>query len=201
MSESLPGAHVLDSHSVPRLKYWIQIARLRPRAAVFYIRALRLAREFGDEWSLISATPPHHLLILIRLAKGRHRVVEVGTGSAWGTVVLALTDPARRIRSFDPFEFGQRSRYLELAGDASERITLYKRPGEQTDNDPVDFLFIDASHSHEGTISEFEAWRPNLEPCALVVFHDYWIPEVASAIAELDLDGREMEGLYVWHNG
>jgi predicted O-methyltransferase YrrM len=176
----------------------LQICRLPPRAAVFYVRALRLARKADDEWSLISATAPHHLLLLLRLARGRRRVVELGTGSAWGTVVLALGDPRRSVRSFDPFDLGGRERYLALAGAARKRITLYPRPGAEPDGESADFVFIDSSHGYEDTVSEFRAWLPHLEPRAIVVFHDYESFEVARAIDSLALDGKNVKGVYVW---
>lgn len=182
------------------MKYWSQVFRLPPRAAVFYVRAIRTARQSGDAWSLRSATPPHHLLLLLRLAKGRKHVVEIGTGSAWGTIVLALADHTRTVRSFDPYEFGHRSTYLALAGRSLSRITLHERPGQQPDGLPTDFLFIDASHSHDGTIAEFQAWLPYLEQDALVAFHDYYLPEVSSAISELGLDGKNVDGVYVWRH-
>ena len=114
-----------------RLRYWLQVCRLPPRAAIFYVRAIRLARRLGDDWSLISATAPHHLSELIRLAKGRHSVVEIGTGSGWTTGVLALVDRQRTIRTFDPYDLGNRDRYLALLGSRRLQITVNKRRGRR----------------------------------------------------------------------
>jgi hypothetical protein len=47
-------------------------------------------------------------------------------------------------------------------------------------------------------VSEFNAWRPLLSPGATVVFHDFDIPAVVSGITAPGLDGRAIEGLYVW---
>jgi predicted O-methyltransferase YrrM len=182
-----------------RLRYWLQVCRLPPRAAIFYVRAIRLARRLGDDWSLISATAPHHLSELIRLAKGRHSVVEIGTGSGWTTGVLALVDRQRTIRTFDPYDLGNRDRYLALLGSRRLQITVNKRRGDEPDDQPADFLFIDSSHDEQATIDEFTAWLPILSPGAVVVFHDYALPAVESAVHKLSIDGQATNGVYVWH--
>src|ERR1039458_8514350 len=156
-----------------RLRYWLQIIRLPPRAAIFYIRALRLAKKHGDGWSLISATAPHHLLMLLRLSRGKKQVVELGTGGGWGSVVLALGHPERTVRTFDPYDHGFRDRYLSLAPkEARQRILLRNQPASEHDGMPADFLFLDSSHNYQDVIDEFNAWLPRLSPGAIVVFHD-----------------------------
>ena len=98
---------------------------LPPRVAIFYSRARRAAARSGDRWSLESATGPRSLALLLRAARGRRRVVEIGTGTAWTTAALALADHKRRVLSFDPTVWPERDRYLRLAGpEAATRIQL-----------------------------------------------------------------------------
>ncbi|HEY7632434.1 MAG TPA: hypothetical protein VH817_17145, partial [Thermoleophilaceae bacterium] len=88
----------------------------------FRRRAGRVARSIGDDFTLLSVTRADELGHLIELARGRRFVVELGTGTAWTTVSLALADSGRRVVSFDPTVWDTRERYLELAGSARERI-------------------------------------------------------------------------------
>jgi len=183
------------------------LLRLPPRVALFYSRARRSAARAGDEWSLGSATGPESLSVILRLARGRRRVVEIGTGTAWTTVALALADRERRVLSFDPEVRPDRERYLELAGlDAVARIELVARGGEDgPGNRPwrPDMLFVDGSHERELTIRTFESWQPVLAPGAIVVFHDFGnpaYPGVTEAIRALGLEGEAVGDVFVWRS-
>lgn len=181
------------------------LLRLPPRVAIFYSRARRSAARCGDDWSLQSATGPESLAQLLRLARGRRRVVEIGTGTAWTTAALALADRERRLLSFDPKVWPERERYLRLAGpDAAGRIELVEGGGEDgpagRDFAP-DMLFVDGSHERELTIRTVESWRPALAPGALVAFHDWENPKypgVSEAIRALGLDGEAVGDVFVW---
>jgi predicted O-methyltransferase YrrM len=178
---------------------------LPPRVAWFYFRARHGAARAGDDWSLESATKPESLSLLLRLARGRRAVVEIGTGTAWTTAALALADRRRRIVSYDPFVRPERDRYLELAGrDASARIELIESGGEvgpPPEGPAPDFVFVDGSHERELTIRTFEAWRDALAPGGVIAFHDYGnelYPGVTEAIEQLGLEGRVERDVFVW---
>ena len=123
-------------------------------------------------------------------------MVELGTGTAWATVALAIADPDRTIESWDPVVREQRERYVDLGGpDVRRRITFVEGLGEDGPGaaSGVDLLFIDSSHEREPTLAEVAAWRPALAPGALIAFDDYGHPDypgVAEAVAELGADGR-----------
>jgi predicted O-methyltransferase YrrM len=170
----------------------------------FRRRAGRVARSIGDDFTLLSVTRADELGHLIELARGRRFVVELGTGTAWTTVSLALADSGRRVVSFDPTVWDTRERYLELAGSARERISLVQQPGEagpRPGDPPAELLFVDSSHDREQTLAEFGAWRDALAPGAVVAFHDYdepAYPGVTEAVRELGLDGEVFGHLFVW---
>jgi predicted O-methyltransferase YrrM len=175
------------------------------RVVLFYLRARRHARRSGDRFSLASAARPHELAALLSLARGRDAVVELGTGTAWSAIALALDDRARRIVSYDPSVRPERIAYLRLAGaDARERIELRAEPdtrGAHLGDAPPQLLFIDSEHAREPVLRAFAAWRDTLAPEAVVVFHDYRHPKypgVREAVVELGLDGSERGGLFVW---
>src|SRR5207248_1538653 len=138
------------------------------------------------------------------LARGRRFVVELGTGTAWTTVSLALPDSARSVVSYDPVVWDTRQRYLDLAGSARDRITLVQHPGEagpRPGDPPAELLFIDSSHDREQTLAEFAGWRDALAPGAVVAFHDYdepAYPGVTEAVRELGLEGEVFGHLFIW---
>ena len=182
-----------------------RLLRLPPRVALFYFRARRAAARHGDQWSLKSATGPESLTAILRLARGRRSVVEVGTGTAWTTAGLALADRRRTVLSFDPVVWPERERYLRIAGrDAASRIELVEGGGEAGPaGRPIrpDMMFIDGSHERELTVRTFEAWRTAFAPGAIVAFHDYenpLYPGVTEAIRELGLDGEVVRDVFVW---
>jgi Methyltransferase domain len=183
------------------------LLRFPPEVRRFYVRAIFASLRQRDRWSLVSAAHPSGLARLLELARGRETVFELGTGSAWTAISLALADPSRRIVSYDPYDRGGRGRYLALVGQTvRDRIELRARPGE-SGPDPgerVEMLFLDSSHQREETLSSFHAWRNALLPDGIVAFHDYDHPEypgVREAIEELGLDGEAHDGLFVWRNG
>jgi predicted O-methyltransferase YrrM len=179
---------------------------LPPRVAWFYARAHVLARRRGDAYSLIAPTRPEDLSPLLRLAKGRRYVVELGTATAWTAIALALADRDREVVSYDPRPHPLRVWYLNRAGArAIARIHLRSLPGQSgpADGDPpAELLFIDiGGHTREDTVVAFLAWRDSLAPGAVVAFHDYGphSPGVAEAVAQLGLRGHVAgQSLFVW---
>ncbi len=187
------------------LRLALSLRVLPARVALFYWRARRKARRDGDSFSLASAARPAELAELLALARGRRAVVELGTGTAWSAIALALDDPARRVVSYDPCVRSGREVYLDLAGrGARERIELREEPdsnGPHAGDAPVEVLFIDSQHEREPVVGAFRAWRDALAPNAVVVFHDYGHPDypgVAQGITDLGLSGEESGGLFVW---
>ncbi|HEX4482212.1 MAG TPA: class I SAM-dependent methyltransferase [Solirubrobacteraceae bacterium] len=180
--------------------------RVLPRGvARFYWRAWRHALRDDDRFSIASAARPAELAQLLALARGRRAVVELGTGTAWSAIALALEDDARRIVSYDPSVRAERHAYLALAGSAARaRIELRAEPdsaGPHAGDAAVELLFIDSEHEREPVLAAFAAWRDALAPGAVVVFHDYAHPQypgVREAVGELSLSGQEVGGVFVW---
>jgi predicted O-methyltransferase YrrM len=173
--------------------------------ARFFWRARRHARRSGDDFSLLSPARPAELAELLALAHGRSAVVELGTGTAWSAIALALGDPARRIISCDPIVRVEREAYLQLAGAAVRaRIELRAEPddvGPRLGDPPVQLLFIDSSHERQPTAAAFRAWRGALALDAIVVFHDHGNPDypgVREAVEDLELAGETRGSMFVW---
>lgn len=178
---------------------------LPPRVAWFHARALALAVRAGDAFALQSATRPADVALILRLARGRRRVVELGTATGWTTAALLLADPQRRVESYDPVVQANRDRYLGLLpAKARARARLVQAPGAEgaaEAQDGVELLFVDSTHERAGTVAEVEAWRPRLATGALVVLHDYEnpaFPGVHEAVVDLGLAGDVHGGCFVW---
>ena len=176
---------------------------LPPRVARFYFRARRTAARSGDSFSLPSVTRPHDLALLIDLARGRREVVEVGTGTAWTAIALALADRRRRVTTYDPVARPEREHYLALVPDSVRaRIEFVEAGGEAGPRGTrPGLLFVDSSHEREETVATFRAWEPALPPGAVVAFHDYGeedYPGVTKAVGELGLEGEVHGPLFVW---
>ncbi len=177
-----------------------------PRVLWFQWRARQFAWRNGDLFSIHSVTRPGDMRALLELATGSRRVVELGTGTAWTAITLALDDPNRRVVTYDipdlSRDVGPRH-YLQLVGsDVRDRIELIVAPGSTgpRDEEPVDFLYIDSSHEREQTIEEVLVWRAQLRPGALVIFDDYTnpaFPGVREATEQLGLGGEQRGELFI----
>jgi predicted O-methyltransferase YrrM len=177
---------------------------LPPRVALFFLRARRYANHHSDHFTLASAIRPGELAVLLRLGRGRRAVVELGTGTAWSTIALALDEAARRVVTYDPCARPERDMYLECARPSvRSRIEFRDEPDTNgpREGESVELLFIDSEHYRESVLAAFNAWRDSLAPGAAVAFHDYdhpSYPGVREAIDELGLEGQLHGHLFVW---
>jgi predicted O-methyltransferase YrrM len=178
---------------------------LPPRIALFYVGALALAVLTRDRFSLISATRPEDLEKLLRLAGDASAIAEIGTGTGWSAIALALADRRRHVISFD-VEPRHAPRYARLVPrSVRERVEFVLAPGAEAAQNAsaVDFVFIDSSHELDETVETFEAWRPKLTSGGVVAFHDYGdplYPGVEQAVAQLGLAGRADGDVYIWRS-
>jgi predicted O-methyltransferase YrrM len=196
--------HILAPRQLIReLRYLLRLRVLPARVARFQWRAHRLASRMGDRFSLISATRPDDLAVLLALACNRHRIVELGTGTGWTALALALDDPMREVVTYDPIERPERRLYLDLTKpDVRARVTCVVAAGNRgpSTSDAVDLLYIDSAHDRRETIEELRAWNRVLAPGALIVFDDFTHPDfpgVGEAVRELELPGTQHGTLFV----
>jgi len=66
--------------------------------------------------------------------------------------------------------------------------------------EPVGLLFVDAVHTYEAVLADFDAWHPHLREGSLVCFHDYGretFPGVTEAVDELTTHDGPLELLEV----
>ncbi|HST56223.1 MAG TPA: methyltransferase domain-containing protein [Solirubrobacteraceae bacterium] len=189
------------------LSFLVALRALPPRVALFQLSARRVALRIGDRFSLVSTTRPRDLATLMGLARGRRYVVELGTGTAWTTISLALADRRRTVVGYDPVERSERELYLQLTNSSvRNRIELIVAPGVDgtSHHRMVDLLYIDSSHGRGETIREVRAWQPFLADGALLVLDDFThplYPGVREAVTELRLSGEQRGALFVHRVG
>lgn len=185
------------------IRFLAELRFLPLKVALFQWRAWRLAWRVDDGFSQVSATRPRRLATLLKAARGRQRVVELGTGTGWTTISLALADRERVVLSYDPVERCERERYLRLVSQGTRRrLTFVDASGDEgpRDHEMVDLLYIDSSHDRDETVREVQVWRSVLGEDSLVVFDDFAHPEypgVEEAVRCLGLEGEQHQGLFV----
>lgn len=178
----------------------------RPRVLWFQWRAMRVARRTNDLFSIVSVTRPGDTRVLLELAEGRRRIVELGTATAWTAITLALDDPERHVVTYDPIRRPEAEAYLALVGrDIRRRIDFVVASGSigPRDGRPVELLYIDSTHGREATIQEMSVWRPHLSDGALVLFDDYTNPDfpgVREAVQQLGLEGVRRGKLFIYEH-
>lgn len=198
-----PDPRARLQRELAELRWAARLWGLPPRVAWFLWRARRLAWRTRDLFSLASATRPADLRVLLKLARGCRRVVELGTATSWTSIALALADPSREVMTYDIHEREEPGRYLSLVDPLVRgRIELVIAAGSSGPRDqlPVDLLYVDSSHQRAETIAEVLAWRRVLRPGALIVFDDFThphFPGVRQAIAHLELDGDQRGTLFI----
>ena len=204
MHASLAGAVRIARGAVHLARRMAALRGLPPAVALFHARAHRVATRTEDVFSRESAARPYELRQLLDLADGHETVVELGTGTAWTAIALALAHPGRRVVTYDPIVRPERERYLALVRPSvRERIDMVAEPGEAATPTPgsVGFVFVDSAHDHASTVATVHAWRSALRPGGVMAFHDFdhpdW-PGVREATETLGLRGDVVGGLFVW---
>jgi hypothetical protein len=182
MSYTVSGEHPRLQRLAVDLRYLVKLRAVPLRVAWFEWRARRLASSTGDQFSLVSATRPDDLAVLLK---------------------LALADAEREVITYDPICRPERERYVALAGRrVQDQITFVNQPGSigPREDCATDMLYIDSSHERQATIEELRAWRSVLLPGAIVVLDDFTHPEfpgVREAVRELGLTGSQHGTLFV----
>jgi predicted O-methyltransferase YrrM len=171
------------------------------QAVAFFDGAIRRAES--DTRGRYIMTKHDDYAFLLRLASGRKRCVELGTGIGTTALGLAVADETREVWTYDPFP-RDLTRYTELVPElVRRRVHFVGERGDAPSAPPshVDFLFIDSSHARDEVVSEFRAWLPQLADDVVVAFHDYspvW-PGVMQAVDEdLRLTGDVHADVFVW---
>jgi predicted O-methyltransferase YrrM len=125
--------------------------------------------------------------------------------------LLAIdTRPTGRFREWSPFQLVRRGfavgsqRVNLLMGRDSHNETTLQHVATLLEDRPIEFLFIDGDHSHDGVLQDFRMYSPLVAPGGLIAFHDIssnsaeWTKGVASFwrefSAQYETEERVVEG-------
>jgi predicted O-methyltransferase YrrM len=189
-------------------RHWL--ARIEARRTQLPAMLTRSRDSVGHHGRLLEETtravrwmsiPPVWGRLLLRLVRelGARSCLELGTGfglsAAYQAAALELNGEGRLV-SFDQEEL------MEIASAGLDGLGLAARVGlvggriertltnELSRGGPVDFAFLDADHTEEGTLSAFDAIVPYLAGEAVVVLDDIgWTGEMQRAWAAVQ--GRD----------
>ena len=145
--------------------------------------------------------PQRRELYLDHQVKLNHWTVGVEVGVRHGRVLFHLLDNNPNLKMYavdcDITQFYNESvqsrygsRLVVLAGESSEQA--------QHITEPLDFCFIDASHSTKGVVRDINAYGPRLKTPRGMIGHDADFPAVQQALAICGVE-FEVGPDNVWH--
>ena len=74
-------------------------------------------------------------------------------------------------------------------GPWSDLIYIHKttslEASKEFDDDYFNFVFIDGDHSYKAVLQDIKAWYPKIKECGIIGGHDWHLPEVRTAFAEV----------------
>lgn len=129
---------------------------------------------------------------LYRAAKGRGRIVEIGSFRGKSAVLLASgsEDVGGRLLCIDPHINAtgmEKTRFSKADHDAfmatierhgvAARVTKWIKTSAEAlaayDGEAIDLLWIDGDHSYEGVKFDLSAWKKHVRVGGLIAAHDY----------------------------
>jgi len=177
------------------------LTRFRPP-----LSAERLARIAIEERGAIQKHGELRALLELIAVKPPTRLLEVGTaagGALWAFCQVAHNDALivcldlpdgpfgggwseAQLRRFPNFCRGAQ-RVVALPLDSHDPASV-RRVRDAVDDEPLDFLFIDADHRYESVKRDFEMYSPLVAPGGLIALHDI--------LPNSDYQGSEVELLW-----
>lgn len=132
------------------------------------------------------------LYTLAKRCSGRGAIVEIGSWRGRSTICLALGSKAGagvRVFSIDRHTegtFGDFTRNLETAGVADLVTPIRSRSLDavETFSEPIELLFVDASHVYDEVRADFERWVPKLVDGGVLALHDTTFFDGPKRVAE-----------------
>jgi predicted O-methyltransferase YrrM len=147
--------------------------------------AIRDGVNIGHSGGGISLSEVAFLEDLGRVYRPR-RIFAIGCSFGWSTIALAKAMPGARVTAIDiGLGMGKDGLALtnRIAGENRLAVTavLGASPGDVPKivaahlDGPVDLVFIDADHTDEAQLADFEGIVPHCAPDAVYLFHDVMV--------------------------
>ena len=137
-----------------------------------------------------------YLIETLGAARPAKRVFGIGCSFGWSTFALALSNPGAKVVAID-IAHGTSAEGLELTNAIAKRNGLNVKgvlarspegvaPTLAAEFDaPLDLVFIDALHTDEAQLADYEAVRPHLAPDAVVLFHDVFLCSMTASFSAI----------------
>lgn len=198
-----------DLHAFQRWKHvWRQVISIWWSDLPAPVRECEFMKQFWPEGKLLHG----EMNALYNLALGRRVAVDLGTYKGLSAIIFSLAadrvvtyDVYERIHQIDSYadETGHNYRKLHNSeghtlGSVGKTLSQYGNIVAMQDHtahaaarwngEAVDFLFVDADHSYDGTVANIKAWWPHIAPHGLIVLHDNndIHPGVMRVVSELE---------------
>lgn len=200
--------HGNNLHAFERWRHvWKQVERVYWSDLPAAVRECSLMRSFWPEGLLMDGERD----TIRNLSIGKRLAVDLGTFKGLSAVVESLG--ADQVHTFDLFDdvldktitanveeqyetlwnthqhtHASVSKILGRYGNITMQQMDTVAGASLFDDKSIDFLFVDADHSYEGTRDNWKAWYPKLAKGCTLLFHDNneIHPGVMTAVAELD---------------
>lgn len=98
---------------------------------------------------------------------------------------------SNELESYDNWDFGAfEEQVRQVAAHYPGRVTIIQSSTHEAAKEVayLDFVFIDADHSHEGVRADIRDWSPKVREGGLVIGHDWDWPSVRRAAEEAFTD-------------
>ncbi|MGI0060963.1 MAG: class I SAM-dependent methyltransferase [Nitrosotalea sp.] len=152
---------------------------------------------YSDTWQHIPT------LYLLCMMKKPMAILELGfrTGNTALPLLYAAQQYGGHVYSVDIEEWPEVGNFFDNKKSLEQYWTFIKSDDLKLDwNVPVDFIYVDTSHSYEHTMSELKKYEPLLKSGGVMAFHDIFEEEISNAIDDYFKDRKDIHFIRYFNN-
>jgi len=152
---------------------------------------------YSDTWQHM---PTLYLLCLIKKPK---TIVELGcrTGNTTLPMLFAAQQYGGHVYSIDIETWPEIRNFLDNKQSLSDSWTYVESDDIKLEwNKPIDFLFIDTSHTYDHTLKELEKYEPFLSSGGIIAMHDIIVNDVSRAISDYFKNRKDIKFVRYFNN-
>lgn len=145
------------------------------------------------------------IAILIKAAKDKKNILEIGTKYGRTAVLLAMScHPLGKVTSVDINQKYATQTMAVVPPEIRQKITLIESDSKKVDYTtmgPFDMVFIDGDHSFNGVRMDTLNALKNLAPGAAIYWHDYSHLDVLAGLATIPIEKGQIDGYMGYTKG
>lgn len=153
--------------------------------------------SYSDTWQHI---PTLYLLCMLKKPKV---ILELGcrTGNTTLPFLYATKQYGGHVYSVDIETWPELKNLLDDKKDLKQFWTFTESDDLSLKWDlPIDFLFLDTTHTYEHTLNELKKYEPLVKAGGTIVFHDIFMTEISNAISDYFGDRKDFHYLRYFNN-